>query len=179
MTQLIGYWIKYAKSKNYYWAENFERNAEIFRLQILSKKSNTKIRTYSKLETAIYCAMDNWDETPEGYDYWKQVYDSLKHEADNPNVDILEVKIIEVLAKAILENREWSLAAMKYFIKQCENDPNWKTTIRKSPEFPHEFDRNPYKHAILAAFVWGMTDEGSSYWCRIVNELTCEFESGT
>ena len=47
MTQLIGYWIKYAKSKNYYWAENFERNAEIFRLQILSKKSNTKIRTYS------------------------------------------------------------------------------------------------------------------------------------
>jgi tRNA(Ile)-lysidine synthase TilS/MesJ len=85
----IDQWVEFAKENKYPWAEKFSENVKIRRSKINCELENwkkeypraetveKKVVTATSLKFAVLAGQGHWEETPEGFEFWRTVYESL------------------------------------------------------------------------------------------------------
>jgi hypothetical protein len=184
----VDQWIEFAKENKYPWAEKFAENVKIYVERVNRELENwtkeypraetvkKRVTRVAHLKTAVLTEQGHWEETPEGFEFWCAVYDSII--VDNVEGELKrpeDMYVAVVLTRAMAEKHDWALAAYNNFLTECTQDPDHSHATLKRTHSVEEINRNPYKCALHVAFAWDKTPQGAEYWIRITEEL--EFEN--
>lgn len=185
----VDQWVEFAKENKYPWAEKFSENVKVYVEKVNRELENwteenpdsetvkKRVATDPHLKTAVLTGQGRWEETPEGFEFWRSVYESLGENIGGELKRPEDMYVAVVLTRAMAEKHDWALAAYNNFLIECTENPEHSHATLRRTHSVEDINRNPYKCALHAAFAWDKTPQGAEYWIHISEELEFEFES--